>query len=209
MASLVEAVALSDDVDGKPLLRCTHWFRRIRSLCVRAQPQTHPRECRVAASEAGAHTYVIALLKRLPRSPRIEWPHDSAGPAGTRRSKLIRISVVKDMAWKLDDGITNNRLTSRPLTGFDLRTVDSRLFPTWILVLDVVRSKEPLCVFGAGGLTTRPAASRRRPATPDRMRANGGTCASPREMPIRDGMIHAGEMPIRDDPAWEIKKKSV
>jgi hypothetical protein len=50
---------------------------------------------------------------------------------------------------------------------------------------------------------------RRRPATPDRMRANGGTCASPREMPIRDGMIHAGEMPIRDDPAWEIKKKSV
>jgi len=26
VASLVEAVALSDDVDGKPLLRCTHWF---------------------------------------------------------------------------------------------------------------------------------------------------------------------------------------
>ena len=105
VASLVEAVALSDDVDGKPLLRCTHWF--IGFVEFEAQPselslrRTHVSRSGIA-SAAGAHTYVIALLKRPPRHPRIEWPQDSAGPAGgTRRSKLIRRSVVKDMAWTL------------------------------------------------------------------------------------------------------------
>ena len=54
VASLVEAVALSDDVDGKPLLRCTHWF--IGFVEFEAQPselslsaQTHPRESGVAS----------------------------------------------------------------------------------------------------------------------------------------------------------------
>jgi len=117
VASLVEAVALSDDVDGKPLLRCTHWF--IGFVEFEAQPselslrRTHVSRSGIA-SAAGAHTYVIALLKRPPRHPRIEWPQDSAGPAGgTRRSKLIRRSVVKDMAcgrWTTlmyDDGKLN------------------------------------------------------------------------------------------------------
>jgi hypothetical protein len=110
VASLVEAVALSDDVNGKPLLRCTHWF--IGFVEFEAQPselslrRTHARAewHRIRASAAGAHTYVIALLKRPPRHPRIEWPQDSAGPAGgTRRSKLIRRSVVKVQGHGMDE----------------------------------------------------------------------------------------------------------
>ncbi len=96
-----------------------HTLAPLNSKLMRqSSPSDAPtRERSGIASAAGAHTYVIALLKRLPRNPRIEWPHDSAGPAGTQRSKLIRISVVKDMAWKLDDVVSYYvKVSKEPLT---------------------------------------------------------------------------------------------